>query len=198
MRHRRLLRGRRPAAFTAALLAALACAPVSAEPVRYRIDPDHAFAWFEVMHFGTATIRGRVGPISGDVVIDREAQRGEVGLRLPMATVNTGVPLLDARLRQADLLATAAAPEAFFVATRFRFEGGQPVELRGEFTLRNVSQALSLKALRFACRHDETGREVCGGDFEGHVHRSDFGMTLGLPFVSDDVRLLVQVEGVRL
>ncbi|MBS1898765.1 MAG: polyisoprenoid-binding protein, partial [Actinobacteria bacterium] len=39
--------------------------------------------------------------------------------------------------------------------------------------------------------------EVCGGDFEGSVDRSSFGMTFGLPLVADRVRLLVQVEAVR-
>ena len=51
-------------------------------------------------------------------------------------------------------------------------------------------------ARRFACRSDE-GTEVCGGDFEGELLRSDFGATFGLPFVADRVRLLVQVEGRR-
>jgi polyisoprenoid-binding protein YceI len=39
--------------------------------------------------------------------------------------------------------------------------------------------------------------EVCGGDFEGEVSRSEYGATFGLPLVGDRVRLLVQVEGRR-
>jgi len=69
-------------------------------------------------------------------------------------------------------------------------------EVRGEFTLRGVGQPLSLFARHFACRLDE-GVEVCGGDFEGEVLRSDFGATYLLPFVADRVRLRVQVEGRR-
>ena len=109
---------------------------------------------------------------------------------------DTGLPVFNARLREADLLASAEFPDAFFVATRFRFEGDRVAEVRGEFTLRGVSQPLSLFARRFACRSDE-GTEVCGGDFEGELLRSDFGATFGLPFVADRVRLVVQVEGRR-
>jgi len=110
--------------------------------------------------------------------------------------VDTGLPVFNARLREADLLASAEYPEAFFVARNFRFEGQILAEVRGEFTLRGVSQPLSLFARRFACRSDDGG-EVCGGDFEGELLRSEFGATYGLPFVADRVRLVVQVEGRR-
>lgn len=177
-----------------ALLLALAL-PAAAEPRTYELDPDHSNVHFEVLHFGTSTLRGRLSALRGSVTLDAAAGRGEVGVRIPTARVDTGLKILDARLRQEDLLASEAHPEAFFVARSFRFEGGQPAELRGEFTLRGVSTGLTL---RFACRTDDPrGAEVCGGDFEGSVERSTFGMTFGLPLVADRVRLLVQVEAVR-
>jgi polyisoprenoid-binding protein YceI len=68
----------------------------------------------------------------------------------------------------------------------------------GEFTLRGVSQPLTLRALQFHCRTDATPpREVCGGDFEAELRRSDFGITHSLPFVADRVRLVIQVEAFR-
>jgi polyisoprenoid-binding protein YceI len=151
----------------------------------------------------------------------------EVGLRIATATVSTGFKFFDSRLRQPDLLASDEFPEAYFVASRFRFgtEAGQPAlaEVRGEFTLRGRGVPLSLDALRFGCRPAGAAQpavtpaastptelasaaaaataptaEVCGGDFEGEVLRSDFGATFGLPLVGDRVRLRVQVEGQRL
>lgn len=170
----------------------------AAQPVNYRLDPAHSFVHFEVMHFGTSTLRGRFGPIDGEVMLDRAAGRGEVSLRIATGAVNSGVPILDARLRQGDLLASTEHPEAYFVASNFRFDGDKPAEVRGEFTLRGVSRALSLHAMRFGCHvHPELKREVCGGDFEGQLRRSDFGATFGAPLVSDKVRLVVQVEGIR-
>jgi polyisoprenoid-binding protein YceI len=180
-----------------ALLLALAL-PAAAEPRTYELDPDLSSVHFEVLHFDTATLRGRWVGLRGSVTLDAAAGRGEAGVRIATAGVDTGLKILDARLRQDDLLDVAASPEAFFVARQFRFEGSALAELRGEFTLRGISTGLTLKALRFGCRDDDPrGREVCGGDFEGFVRRSDFGMTFGLPLVADRVRLLVQVEGVR-
>ena len=179
-----------------ALLLTVTAASAAAQPAAYVLDPAHSFVHFEVLHFGTSTSRGRFGPIAGAVTLDRSAGRGAVSLRVPTTGVDTGLPVFNARLREADLLASTEFPDAYFVATRFRFEGDRLAEVRGEFTLRGVSQPLSLFARRFACRSDE-GTEVCGGDFEGELLRSDFGATFGLPFVADRVRLLVQVEGRR-
>lgn len=179
-----------------ALLLALAAASAGAQPAAFVLDSAHSFVHFEVLHFGTSTSRGRFGPISGVVTLDRAAGRGEVGLRISTASVDTGLPTFNARLREADLLASAEYPEAFFVASQFRFEGQTLTEVRGEFTLRGVSQPLSLFARRFGCR-SEKGTEVCGGVFEGEILRSEFGATFGLPFVADRVRLVVHVHGRR-
>jgi polyisoprenoid-binding protein YceI len=169
-----------------------------AGPVTYWLDPDHTFVQFEVLHFGTSTLRGRIGPVTGEVTLDRAAHEGDLRLRIPVTSVETGLRALDARLKESDLLATAEYPEAYFVATRFLFDAAGGVkELRGEFTLRGVSEPLSLVARSFACRHDATlRRDVCGGDFDASLKRSRFGATLGEPFVSDDVHLVIQVEAI--
>ena len=175
-----------------------AARPAAAQVAVYLLDPQASFVHFELLHFGTSTVRGRIGPVNGAVSLDRAAGRGELSLRIATATLSTGLAVFDARIRQPDLLATEAFPEAYFVATQFRFVGGELAEVRGEFTLRGIGQPLSLRALRFGCRADAAdGTEICGGDFEGEIRRSDFGASFGLPFVGDRVRLIVQAEGRR-
>lgn len=172
---------------------------VGAQPTTYQLDPAHSWVQFEVEHFATSTLRGRIGPVRGEVVWDRHAGRGEFGLTIPTASVDTGLKILDTRLRSADLLGSAAFPDAWFVATVFRHDPARTVinAVRGEFTLRGVSQPLELTAERFGCRKPADGSpEVCGGDFVAELKRSDFGITFGLPFVADRVVLRVQVEGI--
>jgi polyisoprenoid-binding protein YceI len=180
------------------LMAALAGA-ACAEPVRYRFDPTHTFVHFEVLHFNTSTIHGRFGPIQGDATLDRAARKGRVQVEIDTAQVNTGVPPLDARLKEGDMLSVGANPRAYLVAERVEFDDtGRVTALRGELTLRGTSVPLTLTALRFNCYTSPLlRREVCGGDFEGRVSRSAVGITHSLPFVADSVRLLVQVEAVR-
>jgi polyisoprenoid-binding protein YceI len=189
--------GRAAALFVAAAFAAGASV-ARAEPEVWRLDADQTRVHFEVQHFGTSTSRGRFGAITGSIALDRAARRGDVSITVATASVSTGLAPFDSVLRGSDLLASAEHPQAWFVASHLGFDGDQLVRLDGEFTLRGISRPLTLHALRFACRDDAArGREVCGGDFEGELRRSDFGMNFGLPFVADRVRLLVQVEAIR-
>jgi polyisoprenoid-binding protein YceI len=176
------------------ILLTLLVGPAAAQPATYELDPDHSFVYFEVVHFGTSTLRGRFAGVKGEVRLDPAAGSGYIGIRIATATVDTGIRLLDARLRKSDLLASGDYPDAYFVASHFRFDGETPAEVRGEFTLRGIGQPLSLHAVHFACRV-ESGHKVCGGDFEAEFDRSEFGITFGLPFVADGVHLLVSATG---
>jgi polyisoprenoid-binding protein YceI len=173
-------------------------ATASADPVEYAIDPANTKVWWETRHFGTSTQRGRFDDIAGSIQLDAHAGRGEVSINIATASISSGVPALDGVLRGGGFLAAESHPTAYFVSRDLRFQGRRLHELHGEFTLRGVSRPLTLQATSFACRNDvRLQREVCGGDFEAEILRSDYGSTFGLPFVADKVRLLIAVEGVR-
>ena len=58
---------------------------------------------------------------------------------------------------------------------------------------------VTLKASKFNCyQNPMLKREVCGGDFETTIQRSQWGMNWGLNYgFPDNVKLLVQVEAVK-
>ena len=175
---------------------AQAAAPAAAAPT-WALDPTHTFVHWEVVHMGTSTIRGRFSKVTGNVQFDPKAKVLDVSIAIDTASVNSGVPILDALLKGSAMLDTAAHPQAFFVARNASFDGDKPRELRGEFTLRGTSQPLTLRALRWNCGLNPLFRRtVCGGDFEAEIVRSSFGITHSLPFVADTVRLVVQVEAI--
>lgn len=180
----------------AALAAPAQPAPAAAAPT-WALDPTHTFVHWEVVHMGTSTIRGRFDKAAGNVQFDAKAQRLDVSISVDTASVSSGVPILDLLLKGRAMLDTAANPQAFFVARNATFDGETPREIRGEFTLRGISQPLTLRALRWHCGLNPLFRRtVCGGDFEAELGRSSFGITHSLPFVADTVRLVIQVEAV--
>lgn len=179
-----------------ALIGAATSTAAPAQPQAYAVDAAHTRVHWEVRHFGTSTQRGRFGAVDAHIVLDRAQQRGELSVAIDTRVVDSGVPALDGMLRGASFLAAEQHPQAWFVASRLEFDGERLVGAHGEFTLRGVSRPLTLRALRFACRA-EAAREVCGGDFEAEFRRSEHGITFGLPFVGDAVRLTIQVEAAR-
>lgn len=163
----------------------------------FTLDPTHTFVHWEIVHMGTSTIRGRFGTAGGVVQFDPKAHRLDVSISVATASVSSGVPLLDTLLKGPEMLDVSAYPQAYFTARGARFDGDVPREVRGEFTLRGISQPLTLRALRWKCGLNPLFRRtVCGGDFEAELIRSTFGITHSLPFVADRVRLVIQVEGI--
>lgn len=183
---------------TAALMALLAAPAAQAAPVTYRIEPTHTAVTFEALHFGTSTSRGRWNKIDGTVTLDVAAHTGSASITIDPAAVDTGVPALDEQLRGKNFFDVAAHPNAYFTSQTFTFDGDTLRSITGELHFRGKSNIVTLTAERFNCYTNPLlKQQVCGGDFTTTLKRSDWGMTFGVPFVADAVRLLVQVEATR-
>jgi polyisoprenoid-binding protein YceI len=185
------------AAATAALAATLATAPAHA--ATYSIDPTHTFVNFEVTHFGTSTTRGRFDKKEGSVTFDRAARTGKVDITIDMASINTGVAPFNGHLQSKDFFNVAAHPSARFVGERLVFNGDKVSEVAGSLTLLGKTMPVTLKATNFNCYDNPIfKREVCGGDFETTIARSQWGMNWGIDMgIPDNVRLLIQVEAIK-
>lgn len=178
-------------------LLSLHASPSRAQALAYALDTHHTRVQWEVMHFGTSTSRGRFDHTTGHLALDATTGTGEASISVRTGSVNTGVAPLDGVLRRS-YFASEQHPEAYFVAQGWRWQREAPLEVRGELTLRGVSRPLTLRAPRLSCYpHPQLQREVCGADLEAELQRSDFGITDGLPFIGDTVRLRIAVEAFR-
>ncbi|HMO49140.1 MAG TPA: YceI family protein [Rubrivivax sp.] len=165
----------------------------------YAIDPTHTFVTYEINHYGTSTNRGRFDRKEGTVMFDRAAKTGKVEISFELASVSTGVALLDKHLQSADFFDAAKHPRASFVGDNFSFNGDKVTQVAGLLTLRGKTQPVVLKATNFNCYINPLlRRETCGGDFQTTIQRSrwgiDWGLDSGFP---DEVRLLIQVEAIK-
>jgi polyisoprenoid-binding protein YceI len=185
---------------TLAAIAAMAAASVAqAAPATYAIDPTHTFATFEINHFGASINRGRFDKKSGTIQLDKAAKTGKVELTIDATSINSGTPAFDKHLQSADLFDAAKYPTITFAADKFVFNGDKVSEVTGTLTLLGKTNPVTLKANQFNCYESPMlKREVCGGDFETTLQRSQWGMGYGLQWgFPDNVRLVVQVEAVK-
>lgn len=182
----------------AASLLALA-AGAQAQSATYAIDPTHTFVTFEIDHFGTSTNRGRFDKKEGSVQFDRAGKTGKVELTIDTTSINTGVEPFNKHLQSKDFFNAAEHPTAKFVADKFSFNGDKVTEVAGTLTLLGKTQPVTLKANKFNCyQNPMLKREVCGGDFETTIQRSQWGLGWGLNMgFQDNVRLVVQVEAIK-
>ena len=182
-----------------AVAAATALTAGAAQAANYAIDPTHTFVTFEIGHFGASTNRGRFDKKQGTVEFDRAAKTGKVDIAIDTTSVNTGTPPFDKHLQSADLFDAAKHPTIKFVSDKFSFNGDKVSEVTGQLTLLGKTAPVTLKATQFNCYDSPMlKREVCGGDFETTIDRTQWGMNYGVEWgFPKNVRLVVQIEAVK-
>ena len=179
--------------------ATLATGMAQAESATYAIDPTHTFVTFEINHFGASVNRGRFDKKEGTVQFDRAGKTGKVEISFDATSINSGTPAFDKHLQSADLFNAAQHPKITFVSDKFSFNGDKVSEVSGQLTLLGKTGPVTLKANQFACYQSPMlKREVCGGDFEATIDRTQWGMNYGVDWgFAKNVRLVVQVEAVK-
>ena len=186
-------------ALATAAAAVLSTSVAQAEPATYAIDPSHTFATFQISHFGASVNRGRFDKKEGTVQFDRAGKSGKVDVTFDTGSINTGTPAFDKHIKSADMFNAEQHPTMRFVSDKFVFDGDKVSSVEGKLTMLGKTQPLTLKANQFNCYQSPMPkREVCGGDFEGTLDRTAFGMDYGVQFGFDkNVRIVVQVEAVK-
>ena len=186
-------------ALATAAAAALSTGAAHAEMATYAIDPSHTFATFQISHFGASVNRGRFDKKEGTEQFDRAGKSGKVDISFDTGSINTGTPAFDKHLKNADFFNAEQHPTMRFVSDKFVFDGDKVSAVEGQLTLLGKTQPLTLKANQFTCYQSPMlKREVCGGDFEGTLDRTAFGMDYGVQFGFDkNVKVIVQVEAVK-
>lgn len=190
---------RKPFFSLLAVAAATTLAAGAAQAATYAIDPTHTFVTFEISHFGATTNRARFDKKQGSVEFDRAAKTGKVDISIDATSMNSGTPAFDKHLQSADLFDAAKHPTIRFVSDKFSFNGDKVSEVTGQLTLLGKTAPVTLKATQFNCYDSPMlKREVCGGDFETTIDRTQWGMNYGIDWgFPKNVRIVVQIEAVK-
>jgi polyisoprenoid-binding protein YceI len=177
---------------------ALACASAMAAPVSYTIDPTHTYPSFEADHMGVSLWRGKMTKNSGTVVLDKVAGTGTVQIDIDLASIDFGLPAMNAWATGKDFFNVEKSPRATYKGTLEKFVNGNPTQVSGELTLNGQTRPVNLSIHLFKCiPHPMLKRELCGADASGSFKRDAFGLTAGKDYgFSMDVGLRIQVEAV--
>jgi len=103
-------------------------------PGRWAVDPSTSSVRFRVRHFGVATVEGRFASFTG--TIDERGAEGAVAV----ASVETGHPLRDERLRSPDFFDAERFPQIVFEA-----KSSTDGVLNGHLTIRDVTRPVALE-----------------------------------------------------
>lgn len=184
------------AAFAFAL--AFAAASVQAQPVSYTLDPDHLIPRFEIGHNGFSSHIGAFMKSTGKATLDFYAKTGSVEVTTETASFLSGHAFMESVVKGKDFFDVEKFPTMSFKSNSIRFVGDKPAIVDGDLTMLGVTRPIRLRFTRFDCgQHPRSKKDQCGGNLTGTINRSDFGMKAFIPVVTDEVKLMIQVEGFK-
>jgi polyisoprenoid-binding protein YceI len=159
----------------------------------YAIDPAHTQVLFSLSHLGLTTFYGTFSGASGTLTLDaKKPSDSTLSVSVPVATVSTQVPKLDAELKQADWLDAAKYPVMTFTATKVLPAHKNTAQVTGNLTLHGVTKPVTLTVHFNAAGVNPIDRAYSVGfEASGHISRSAFGVNKYVPLIGDDVTLTI-------
>jgi len=180
----------------AALLSLAAAAPAFAEPEAYDLDPTHTYPSFEINHLGFSVMRGTFKSTKGTLTLDNAAKKGSVEATIDVASVDTGYGKRDEHLRSKDFFNAEQFPTMTFKSDSFNWDA-KPTQVAGSLTLLGVTKPVTLSVEPTKCDMRIDKLYVCGAVVTTTIKRTDFGMKAYVPYISDDVKVQIEVEAAK-
>lgn len=181
-------------AFAVALAGAATAA--HAESVTYTMDPAHTEVVARWNHFGFSNPSIHFGQVEGTVTYDPDnVAASSVQVRIPLAGMDSGVEAFNDHLRTADFFDVEKYPDATFSSTAVQALGANRLRVTGDLSMHGVTRPVEMTVtVNGVGTHAMTGQPAAGFDAEATLLRSDFGLDMYAPTVSDEVRLHITTE----
>ncbi len=183
----------------AAALAGLACTAAAAWDVpsgQYGLDKTHGYITISYSHLGFSN--PHVGFDSFDVNLTADAENPEnsqVEVLIDATSVNSRVEEFDGHLNDEDFFDTANYPEITFRSTAVKSTGENTFDVTGDLTIKDVTKPVTLAAvINKAADHPMLKVPTIGVSATAKVSRSAWGLSLAVPYVGDEVMLMIEVE----
>jgi polyisoprenoid-binding protein YceI len=165
-----------------------------AAPVTYKLDPGHTMVVASWSHFGFSHPVATFGEVEGTLVYDAaNVPASRVEVTLPVSGLDAVSDKLTAHLQSKDFFDMANHPNATFKSSKVESAGDNKLKVTGDLTIRGTTRPVVLD-VTLNKSADVEGRGKLGFDATATIKRSEFGMAMGLPNVSDDVQLRITTE----
>lgn len=187
-----------PAADTAAAPAAASEAVdlSAAASGLYTPDVKHHHLIFNYKHQGYSVSYVRWREWTADLNWNAEnPEASTIAVRINADKVDSGVDEFDGHLRGENFFDTANYPEITFNSTSLVRTGDNTGKMTGDLTIKDVTKPVTLDVtINKAAFEERAGAYKLGFSGKGTITRSEFGLDYAVPFVDDQVNLIIEAE----
>jgi polyisoprenoid-binding protein YceI len=178
-----------------AAAALLAASPLYA--VTYTFEPQHTQGVLRWNHLGFANPTAQFNTVEGTLEFDpADPTHSSVEVTIPLTSMSTGVPDLNDDFRSNDFFDFAKFPNATFKSTMIE-KGGTPDTLKvaGDLSVHGITKPVVLDVtINKIGTNPRNQVPTVGFEAMATLKRSDFGLGLYVPQVSDEIRIHITAE----
>jgi polyisoprenoid-binding protein YceI len=159
----------------------------------YKLEPDHTQVLFTFNHLGFTDYTGQFVQPSGSLTIDpAHLNNSKVDVTFAIARVSTTSAHLDQALQTAEFFDAAKFPEAHFTSTKV-VANDTDATIYGNLTIKGVTKPVTLQARLVGAGTNPRppNKATVGFAAIAAIKRSHFGISFGVPIVSDRVDLVI-------
>ncbi len=170
------------------------------QAAEYAIDKEgqHAFINFKISHLGYSWLYGGFNDFDGSFNWDADKpEESSVNVVINTASVDSNHAERDKHLRSDDFLSVDEHPQAMFKSTSVEMTGDETANITGDLTLNGVTRPVVLEAQFIGEGQDPWGGYRAGFAGTTTLKLSDFDITKDLGPASQEVELILSVEGIR-
>ncbi|MCA8879145.1 MAG: YceI family protein [Rhodobacteraceae bacterium] len=173
----------------------------TAEPIAYSIDPGHSAAAFRYNHAGFSTTYGMIQGVEGEILFDRDIPaNSSVEVTLDLANFDTGWAARDSHLLDTGDFFDPKVRQISFRSTGIDVTGPETAKISGDLTLNGVTKPITLDAsLTTAGEYPfppNQGKPAAGFTATTTLTRSEYGLGMFAPFISDEVEVEISIEAI--
>lgn len=186
--------------FLSTALAAALSLPTMAPAADYVFDTEgaHIFIQFRIQHLGYSWLYGRFNDFDGKFTYDeKNPEANKVEVVINTASIDSNHAERDKHLRGDDFLDVKKFPQARFVSTAFADQGDGKATLTGDLTLHGVTRPVVIDVEHIGQGDDPWGGYRAGFFGTTTLKLADFGITRDLGPASQEIELMLSVEGIR-
>lgn len=170
--------------------AAPAPAPQSAAKT-FAVDLVHSSLLFRIKHMNVANFYGTINEFSGSFTM---GETFSCEITAKAESVDSRNEKRDAHIRNPDFFSAKEFPEMKFVAKDIKMTG-DTFSGKGDLTFRGVTKPVDVEFKKVGVGAGRGGGEIAGVDATFTFKRSDFGNDKMIGPLSDEVMIIVGLEG---
>lgn len=159
----------------------------------YKVDAAHTQVTWQVNHLGFSMLEGQFGASEGSITIDpKRPAATKVDVTFPVDQLSVTSSGFSTHLKSPDFFNVSEFPTARFVSTAVTPKGTTGATMTGNLTIKGVTKPVTLDVAFVGAGANPMSKKLnFGFTARGTIKRSDFGLGMAVPVVSDEVRLKI-------